>query len=64
MTEDFRQQRNLLRIMPGIVGLITRMPRERAERELFGMVDVLRHESFYVTGHHWGAAAVSTFISQ
>src|ERR1700690_2776764 len=50
MTEDFRQQRNLLRIMPGIVGLITRMPRERAERELFGMVDVLRHESFYVTG--------------
>jgi asparagine synthase (glutamine-hydrolysing) len=26
------------------------MPRERAERELFGMVEALRHESFYVTG--------------
>lgn len=36
--------------MPGIVGLITSMPRERAERELFGMVEALRHESFYVTG--------------
>jgi asparagine synthase (glutamine-hydrolysing) len=36
--------------MPGIVGLITRMPRERAERELLQMVDVLHHEEFYVTG--------------
>jgi asparagine synthase (glutamine-hydrolysing) len=36
--------------MPGIVGLITRMPRERAERELFQMVEALRHEDFYVTG--------------
>ncbi len=36
--------------MPGIVGLITRMPRERAERELLQMVDALRHEDFYVTG--------------
>jgi asparagine synthase (glutamine-hydrolysing) len=36
--------------MPGIVGLITRMPRERAERELFQMVEALRHENFYVTG--------------
>ena len=36
--------------MPGIVGLITRMPRERAERQLLAMVEALRHESFYETG--------------
>jgi asparagine synthase (glutamine-hydrolysing) len=36
--------------MPGIVGLITKMPRERAERELQRMVATLRHESFYKTG--------------
>jgi asparagine synthase (glutamine-hydrolysing) len=36
--------------MPGIVGLLTRMPRERAEPELLQMVESLRHESFYGTG--------------
>ena len=36
--------------MPGIVGLITRKPREEAERELLRMVKALRHEEFYVTG--------------
>lgn len=36
--------------MPGIVGLITQMPRERAEPQLLQMLEVLRHESFYVTG--------------
>src|SRR5262249_25812631 len=36
--------------MPGIVGLITRMPRERAERQLIRMVKSLCHESFYVAG--------------
>ena len=36
--------------MPGIVGLITRMPRARAERELRQMVEALHHESFYTTG--------------
>ena len=36
--------------MPGIVGLFTRMPRERAEFQLQRMVDVGRHESFYTTG--------------
>ena len=36
--------------MPGIVGLITKMPRERAEQELLRMVGSLRHESFYETG--------------
>src|SRR5437016_4675418 len=36
--------------MPGIVGLVTRMPRKRAEPELLRMVEALRHENFYVTG--------------
>src|SRR3954452_15944414 len=36
--------------MPGIVGLITRAPRARAERELLKMVEALRHGSSYVGG--------------
>ena len=36
--------------MPGLVGLITPMPRQEAERQLLEMVRVLRHEEFYVTG--------------
>jgi asparagine synthase (glutamine-hydrolysing) len=36
--------------MPGIVGLITKMPRERAEPLLLRMVEALRHESFYLAG--------------
>ena len=36
--------------MPGIVGLITKMPREQAKRALLKMIDALRHEDFYVTG--------------
>jgi asparagine synthase (glutamine-hydrolysing) len=36
--------------MPGIVGLVTKMPRERAERELLSMVAAIRHDSFYTTG--------------
>jgi asparagine synthase (glutamine-hydrolysing) len=36
--------------MPGIVGLITKMPREWAEPQLLRMVKALRHESFYTTG--------------
>lgn len=36
--------------MPGIVGLVTRMPRQHAETQLLRMVETLRHESFYVTG--------------
>jgi len=36
--------------MPGIVGLVTKIPRQRAEAELRQMVEALRHESFYVTG--------------
>jgi asparagine synthase (glutamine-hydrolysing) len=36
--------------MPGIVGLITKMPRARAERETAQMAEALCHESSYVTG--------------
>lgn len=36
--------------MPGIVGLITEMPRNYAEAELMQMIDALRHEDFYVAG--------------
>src|SRR5438046_701854 len=36
--------------MPGIVGLITKMPREWAEPQLLRMLQALRHEAFYTTG--------------
>jgi asparagine synthase (glutamine-hydrolysing) len=36
--------------VPGIVGLITNMPRRLAEPQLLRMVDRLRHESFYEVG--------------
>jgi asparagine synthase (glutamine-hydrolysing) len=36
--------------MPGLVGLITQMPREWAESQLLLMLETLRHESFYVSG--------------
>jgi asparagine synthase (glutamine-hydrolysing) len=36
--------------MPGLVGLITKMPRERAEAELLRMISSLRHEQSYVYG--------------
>jgi asparagine synthase (glutamine-hydrolysing) len=36
--------------MPGIVGLITRLPHKHAQAELLRMVEALRHEPFYTTG--------------
>ncbi len=36
--------------MPGIAGLITRMPRQQAERQLAAMLGTMLHETFYVTG--------------
>ncbi len=36
--------------MPGLVGLITKLPREQAERQLLQMLETLRHEAFYVSG--------------
>lgn len=47
--------------MPGIVGLITKMPRERAEAELLRMLATLRHESFYVTGT-WVDASLGLYL--
>jgi len=36
--------------MPGIAGLITRMPPARAQDELLRMVEALHHEPFYELG--------------
>jgi asparagine synthase (glutamine-hydrolysing) len=36
--------------MPGIVGLISKMPRAVAEPQLLQMVETIQHESFYTTG--------------
>jgi asparagine synthase (glutamine-hydrolysing) len=36
--------------MPGIVGLITRLPRQQAEEQLNRMLAAVCHESFYETG--------------
>lgn len=47
--------------MPGIVGLITRMPRARAEPQLLRMLEAVRHESFYVTGT-WVDEAAGVYV--
>src|SRR6266478_3115415 len=47
--------------MPGIVGIITRMPREEAERELLQMVEALCHEKFYVTGM-WAEESMGVYV--
>jgi len=47
--------------MPGIVGLITRMPREEAERELLQMVEALCHENFYVRGM-WADESMGVYV--
>jgi asparagine synthase (glutamine-hydrolysing) len=47
--------------MPGIVGLITRMPRATAEAALSRMVESIRHESFYETGI-WVDEALGVYV--
>lgn len=47
--------------MPGIAGLVTRMPRQRAERELRRMVETLRHEWFYETGT-WSDESLGVYV--
>jgi asparagine synthase (glutamine-hydrolysing) len=47
--------------MPGIVGLITRMPREEAQRELLQMVEALCHENFYVTAA-WVEESLGVYV--
>src|SRR5882724_4938478 len=47
--------------MPGIVGLITRKPREQAESELARMVAAIRHESFYGAGT-WSDESLGAYV--
>jgi asparagine synthase (glutamine-hydrolysing) len=47
--------------MPGIVGLITKMPREVADRELLQMVEALCHEDFYVPGM-WADESLGVYV--
>lgn len=47
--------------MPGIVGLITKIPRARAEQKLLEMLSTLRHEPFYVTGT-WCDEAMGVYV--
>jgi asparagine synthase (glutamine-hydrolysing) len=47
--------------MPGIVGLITNIAREQAERKLLRMVEALGHEKFYVTGT-WVNEALGIYV--
>jgi asparagine synthase (glutamine-hydrolysing) len=47
--------------MPGLVGLITRMPRERAEAELLRMVAALRHETSYLSGT-WSEESLGLYV--
>jgi asparagine synthase (glutamine-hydrolysing) len=47
--------------MPGLVGLLTRMPRAQAELELLRMVEAMRHENFYVTGT-WQDPALGIYV--
>src|SRR5215831_17344680 len=47
--------------MPGIVGLVTRMPRAWAEPQLLKMVESVRHESSYVTGT-WADESLGLYV--
>lgn len=47
--------------MPGIVGCITRMPRERAEAEVRRMTGTLLHEDFYDAGT-WSDEAQGVYV--
>src|ERR1700681_1246066 len=47
--------------MPGIVGLITKMPRSRAESELRRMVVAICHEPSYATGI-WIDEALGVYV--
>lgn len=47
--------------MPGIVGLITRIPRKCAEQKIAAMVGALRHESFYISGT-WSDEQLGAYV--
>ena len=48
--------------MPGIVGLITKLPKKDAEAQLFRMVETLRHESFYVLTGRWSNERLGVYV--
>src|ERR1017187_6007230 len=47
--------------MPGIVGLITKAPREGAEQQLLAMLGTLRHEPSYVSGT-WSDESLGVYV--
>jgi asparagine synthase (glutamine-hydrolysing) len=47
--------------MPGLVGLITKVPRARAEAELSRMLAAIRHESFYCVGT-WSDESLGVYL--
>src|SRR5438045_6021856 len=47
--------------MPGIVGLITKFPKEVAERQLREMVRSICHETFYTSGT-WTDSAQGVYV--
>jgi asparagine synthase (glutamine-hydrolysing) len=47
--------------MPGIVGLITKMPPEWAKPQLLRMLEAIRHESSYMTGT-WVDEALGVYV--
>lgn len=46
--------------MPGLVGLISKMPRQQAEKHICAMLKTLCHESFYVSGT-WADASLGVY---
>lgn len=47
--------------MPGIVGLLSGMPRDWAEPQLLRMVEASRHEAFYTTGT-WSDVSLGVYV--
>jgi asparagine synthase (glutamine-hydrolysing) len=47
--------------MPGIVGFVTRLPRECAEEKVLQMLEVLQHEDSYATGM-WAEESLGVYI--
>ena len=47
--------------MPGLVGLISKMPREKAEGQLRQMTEAIRHEPFYNSGT-WSDPGLGVYV--
>jgi asparagine synthase (glutamine-hydrolysing) len=48
--------------MPGLVGLITKIPRDAAERQLAQMAETIRHENFYISGI-WSDESLGIYVA-